>query len=169
MRSPSLDVQVECSEQLVIKGKTTMDFLKKYPIFKDLLKPFRLSQQKTCAAIVSALCQSAQASSFSIAGQLSSLSEVQFGSALNRFYLFLRNKLFDDWLLTEQMLVLLSNDKNRVLLCLDWTRLARQIFSSGGVGLCWDTFNSCCSIGLCEKESCTFAESLGGDIFISMC
>ena len=57
-----------------------MDFFRKYPIFRDLLKPFRRSQQKTCAAIVSALCQVSQASSFSIAGQLSCLSEVQLGS-----------------------------------------------------------------------------------------
>ncbi len=76
-----------------------MDFLKKYPIFADLLKPFRLSQRKTCAALVSSLCHASQASSFAIAGQLSSLSHVQFGSALNRLYRFLRNELFDDWLL----------------------------------------------------------------------
>jgi hypothetical protein len=38
----------------------------------------------------------AQASSFAIAGQLSCLTEVQFGSALTRLYRFLRNPRFDN-------------------------------------------------------------------------
>ena len=63
-----------------------MNPLTRYPVLASLLRPFRLSQQKTCAALVAALCQAAQVSSFAIAGQLSCLTDVQFGSALTRLY-----------------------------------------------------------------------------------
>src|SRR3712207_9576880 len=98
-----------------------MNPLRRYPVLSTLLRPFRLSQQKTCAALVAALCQAAQASSFAIAGQLSCLTDVQFGSALNRLYRFLRNRRFDDWLLAEQMLRLLGRRPGPLLLALDWT------------------------------------------------
>src|ERR1043166_9130378 len=98
-----------------------MNPLTRYPVLSSLLRPFRLSQQKSCAALVAALCQAAQASSFAIAGQLSALTEVQFGSALTRLYRFLRNPRFDDWLLTEQMLRLLGSRGGTLLLALDWT------------------------------------------------
>ena len=58
-----------------------MNPLGRYPVLSTLLRPFRRSQQKTCAAVVAALCQAAQASSFAIAAQLSSLTDVQLGSA----------------------------------------------------------------------------------------
>ena len=78
-----------------------MNPLERYPVLSTLLRPFRRSQQKTCAAIVTALCQAAQAGSFAVAGQLSCLTEVQLGSALTRLYRFLRNDRFDNRLLTE--------------------------------------------------------------------
>ena len=81
--------------------------LGRYPALSTLLRPFRRSQQKTCAAVAAALCQAAQASSFAIAGQLSCLTDVQFGSALTRLHRFLRNERFDDWLLTEQKTALI--------------------------------------------------------------
>jgi hypothetical protein len=74
-----------------------MNPLVRYPALSTLLRPFRRSQQKTCAALVAALCQAAQASSFAVAGQLSCLTDVQFGSALTRLYRFLRNERFDNW------------------------------------------------------------------------
>src|SRR4051812_17954221 len=98
-----------------------MNPLRRYPVLSSLLRPFRLSQQKTCAALVAALCQAAQASSFAIAGQLSCLTAVQLGSALTRLYRFLRNERFDNWLLTERMLHLLKQPKRSLLLALDWT------------------------------------------------
>ncbi len=98
-----------------------MNPLRRYPVLSTLLRPFRLSQQKTCAAVVAALCQAAQASSFAIAGQLSCLTDVQLGSALTRLYRFLRNARFDNWLLTEQLLRLMGRDQSRLLLALDWT------------------------------------------------
>jgi hypothetical protein len=71
--------------------------------------------------VLAALCQATQASSFAIAGQLSCLTDIQLGSALNRIYRFLRNPRFDNWLLTEQMLRLLGNRPGPLLLALDWT------------------------------------------------
>src|SRR5215207_2432392 len=100
----------------------------RYPVLSSVLKPFRRSQEKTCAALVAALCQAAQASSFAIAGQLSCLTDVGFGSALTRLYRFLRNERFDNWLLTGQMLRLLGTEQKHLLLALDWT--ARQDRSS---------------------------------------
>jgi hypothetical protein len=99
-----------------------MNPLRHYPIFSSLLRPFRRSQQKTCAAVVAALCQAAQASSFAIAGQLSCLTSVQLGSALTRLYRFLCNERFDNWLLTERMLGVLAQPDKSLLLALDWTK-----------------------------------------------
>lgn len=96
-----------------------MDCLKQDPILSTLLKPFRRSQQKTCAALIGASCHCAQASSFAIGGQLSCLTGVGFGSALNRLYRFLRNGRFDNWLLTEQMLRLLGKQQGPLLLAQD--------------------------------------------------
>ncbi len=64
---------------------------------------------------MAALSQSVQASSFAIAGQLSCLTEVQFGSALTRLYRFLRNERFDNWLLTEQMLAVRFSHTSRLI------------------------------------------------------
>src|ERR1044071_3720237 len=97
-----------------------MNPLRRYPVLSSLLRPFRRSQQKTCAALVAALCQAAQASSFAVAGPLACLTEVQFGSALTRFYRFLRTPRFDNWLLTEQLLRLLGRRPGTLLLALDW-------------------------------------------------
>src|SRR5215212_9054639 len=115
-----------------------MNPLTRYPVLASLLKPFRRSQQKTCAALIAALCQAAQASSFAIAGQLSCLTEVQFGSALNRLYRFLRNDRFDNWLLTEQMLRLMAQPSGRLLLALDWTAWQDR-FSVLTAAVCADT------------------------------
>jgi hypothetical protein len=38
-----------------------MNPLRRYPVLSSLLRPFRRSQQKTCAALVAALCQAATA------------------------------------------------------------------------------------------------------------
>mgnify|MGYP001344894344 CR=1 FL=1 len=85
-----------------------MNLIRKYPILVSLLSPFRKSQQKTVIAIVSAICEAAQANSFAIAAALSNQSEIQLGSALNRLYRFLRNERFDNWLLTERLLSLFA-------------------------------------------------------------
>ena len=93
-----------------------MNPLQRYPVLSSLLRPFRRSQQKTCAALVAALCQ---ASSFAITSQLSCLTDVQFGSAVTWLYRFPRNPRFDNWLLTEQLLRLTAPAGGRLLLTLD--------------------------------------------------
>ncbi|MFN2455656.1 MAG: transposase [Pyrinomonadaceae bacterium] len=98
-----------------------MNPLKQYPILATLLSQFRLSQQKTCAALIVSLCGCAQASSFAIAARLSNLTQVEFGSALTRLYRFLRNTRFDDWLLSEQLLSVCGGRERRIVLALDWT------------------------------------------------
>ena len=47
-----------------------MNPLRRYPVLSTLLRPFRRSQQKTCAALIVALCQAAQASSFAMITEL---------------------------------------------------------------------------------------------------
>lgn len=146
-----------------------MDLLRKYPVLGSLLKPFRRSQQKTCAAVVISLCQASQASSFAIAGELSCLSDVQFGSALNRLYRFLRNKLFDNWVLTEQLLAVLSGENKRVLLALDWTYWQDR-FSVLTASVCLGTRAIPIAVcGVCEAKFGTFAKPLGRDVFKTVC
>jgi hypothetical protein len=144
-----------------------MDCLLKYPILAFLLKPFRLSQQKTCASIVAALCQSAQASSFAIAGQLSCLTEVGFGSALNRVYRFLRNDRFDNWLLTKQLLILLERD-GTVLLALDWTKWQDK-FSVLTACVCVDKRSIPIAVSACIKQALARSQNLWEETFLRLC
>jgi len=97
-----------------------MNLESKYPILVKLLSPFRRSQQKTCLAIVAALLDAAQANSFAIAAQLAHHSGIGLPSAVNRFYRFLRNERFDNWLLTERLLSFFAH-RRMIILSLDWT------------------------------------------------
>lgn len=97
-----------------------MNFLQKYPFLQNLLSPFRRSQQKTAAQIIVALCEAGTANSFQIAGRISANQEIQLQSALNKFYRFLKNARFSDWLLTEQLFSLFA-ERKRIVLSLDWT------------------------------------------------
>jgi len=140
-----------------------MDSLKQYPILSSLLKPFRRSQQKTCASLVAALCQPAQASSFAIAGQLAALTEVQFGLALTRLYRFLRNERFDNWLLTERMLSLLKQPNKSLLLALDWTAWQDR-FSVLTASVCVGTRSVPVAVSACVKRNLARSpQPLGGD------
>jgi hypothetical protein len=144
-----------------------MDSLKLYPILSSLLKPFRLSQQKTCAAIVIALCQAVQASSFAIAGQLSCLTEVQFGSALTRLYRFLRNERFDNWLLTEQLLKLLAQPDKSLLLALDWTKWQDR-FSVLTASVCVGTRSVPVAVSACHKRHLARSQNLWEETFLRL-
>lgn len=97
-----------------------MNLEKQYPILVNLLSVFRRSQQKTCLAVVAALLEAAQANTFLIAARLSEQSGIGLPSAVNRFYRFLRNERFDNWLLTEQLFSFFA-DRKRIVLSLDWT------------------------------------------------
>ncbi len=144
-----------------------MNPLTRYPVLSSLLRPFRLSQQKTCAALVVALCQAAQASSFAIAGQLACLSEVQFGSALTRLYRFLRNERFDNWLLTEQMLRLLGKGRKQLLLALDWTKWQDR-FSVLSVSACVGTRSIPLAVSACRKPELARSQNLWEEAFLRL-
>lgn len=144
-----------------------MNPLRHYPILSSLLRPFRLSQQKTCAAVVAALCQCAQASSFAIAGQLSALTEVQLGSALTRLYRFLRNQRFDNWLLTERMLHLLAQPNKSLLLALDWTAWQDR-FSVLAASVCVDTRSIPVAVSARVKHQLARSQNLWEETFLRL-
>ncbi|HEY0079491.1 MAG TPA: hypothetical protein VGB73_12840 [Pyrinomonadaceae bacterium] len=144
-----------------------MNPLQHYPILASLLRPFRRSQQKTCAALVVALCQASQASSFAIAGQLSCLTAVQLGSALTRLYRFLRNERFDNWLLTEQLLRLLGGRKQQVLLALDWTAWQDR-FSVLTASVCTGTRSVPVAVSACHKRSLARSQNLWEEAFLRL-
>jgi hypothetical protein len=145
-----------------------MNPLRRYPVLASLLSPFRRSQQKTCAALVAALCQSAQASSFAIAGQLSCLTNVQFGSALTRLYRFLRNERFDNWLLTEQVLRLLGSRPGPLLLALDWTQWQDR-FSVLAASVCIGTRAVPVAASACVKANLARSQNLWEETFLRLC
>lgn len=145
-----------------------MNPLRRYPVLSSLLRPFRRSQQKTCAAVVAALCQAAQASSFAIAGQLSCLTDVQLGSALTRLYRFLRNRRFDDWLLTEQMLRLLGSRPGPLLLALDWT-CWHDRFSLLTASVCVGTRAVPVASAACTARNLSRSQNLFEETFLRLC
>jgi hypothetical protein len=144
-----------------------MNPLRRYPVLSSLLRPFRRSQQKTCAALVAALCQAAQASSFAIAGQLSALTEVQFGSALTRLYRFLRNERFDNWLLTEQLLRLLGREQQPLLLALDWT-CWQDRFSLLTASVCTGTRSIPVAVSACVSRNLSRSQNLYEETFLRL-
>ena len=144
-----------------------MNPLRRYPVLSSLLRPFRRSQQKTCAALVAALCQAQQASSFAIAGQLSCLTEVQLGSALTRLYRFLRNERFDNWLLTEQLLRLIGKDQKRLLLALDWTAWQDR-FSVLTASACVGTRSIPVASSACVKRNLARSQNLWEETFLRL-
>ena len=144
-----------------------MNPLRRYPVLSSLLSPFRRSQQKTCAALVAALCQAAQASSFAIAGQLACLTEVQFGSALTRLYRFLRNDRFDNWLLTEQLLRLLGTRPGPLLLALDWTAW-RERFSVLTASACVGARAIPVAVSACHRPHLARSQNLWEETFLRL-
>lgn len=108
-----------------------MNLEKQYPILVKLLNPFRRSQQKTCLAVVSAILEAAEANTFKIASLLAVQSEIQPGSPENRFYRFLLNERFDNWLLTQPLSVLFA-ERKRVVSASDRTRCQRTSFCACG-------------------------------------
>jgi hypothetical protein len=144
-----------------------MNPLTRYPVLSVLLRPFRRSQQKTCAALVAALCQAAQASSLAVAGQLACLTEVQFGSALTRLYRFLRNERFDNWLLTEQLLRLLGRRPGPLLLALDWTSWQDR-FSVLTAAVCVGTRSVPVAVSACHKPHLARSQNLWEETFLRL-
>lgn len=144
-----------------------MNLIRKYPILVSLLSPFRKSQQKTVIAIVSAICEAAQANSFAIAAALSNQSEIQLGSALNRLYRFLRNERFDNWLLTERLLSLFA-ERKRVFLCLDWTKWQDK-FSLLVASVCVEKRSLPIAVSAVIKSQLARSQNLWEETFLRLC
>lgn len=144
-----------------------MDLERKYPILVKLLRPFRRSQQKTCLAVVSAILEAAQANSFAIASELAQQSEIQLASAVNRFYRFLRNERFDDWLLTEQLLSFFSERKS-IVLCLDWTSWGER-FSVLTASVCVERRSIPVAVSAVKKRLLARSQNLWEETFLRLC
>ncbi len=141
-----------------------MNCLQRYPILATLLKPFRRSQQKTCADLVAAMCQASQASSFAVAGQLARLTEVHFGSALNRFYRFLRKRRSRQLAVdrADAAPAWSSGEKPAAGVGLD--QVARPVLCFDSIGLCRHTRDPGGCVGLRQKPVGTLAEPMGGNL-----
>lgn len=144
-----------------------MNLLKKYPILVDLLSPFRRSQQKTVISIIAALCEVAQANSLAIASALSGQSEIQLGSALTKFYRFLRNERFDNWLLTEQLINIFA-ERKKVVLCLDWTKWQDK-FSLLVASICVEKRSLPIAVSAVIKSKLAHLQNLWEETFMRLC
>lgn len=139
----------------------------KYPILTKLLTPFRRSQQKTCLAVVSAILEAAQANSFAIASELACQSGIGLGSAVNRFYRFLRNERFDDWLLTEQLFSFFS-ERKRIVLCLDWTSWGEK-FSLLVASVAVEKRSIPVAVSAVKKRLLARSQNLWEETFLKLC
>jgi hypothetical protein len=144
-----------------------MNLKLKYPILVKLLTPFRRSQQKTCLAVVSAILEAAQANSFAIASELAQQSEIQLASAVNRFYRFLRNERFDDWLLTEQLFSFFS-ERKRIVLCLDWTSWGEK-FSVLVASVAIERRSIPVAVSAVKKRLLARSQNLWEETFLRLC
>ena len=144
-----------------------MNLLKKYPILTNLLSPFRRSQQKTVISIIAAICEVAQANSLAIASALSGQSEIQLGSALTKFYRFLRNERFDNWLLTEQLIGLFA-ERKKVVLCLDWTKWQDK-FSLLVASICVEKRSLPIAVSAVVKSKLARSQNLWEETFMRLC
>ena len=99
--------------------------LRAYPFLRELLSPFRRSQQKTLAWVIAAIAEAGEAGSRRLAGALARRSHILLGSALNRYYRLLRNRRIEDRVLSRQMLSLLGSTRTLVI-PLDWTEWPKE-------------------------------------------
>lgn len=144
-----------------------MNLESKYPILVKLLSPFRKSQQKTCLAIVSAILEAAQANSFQIAAALAHQSGIGLGSAVNRFYRFLRNDRFDNWLLTERLFAFFAH-RRQIILCLDWTSWGER-FSVLTASVCVEKRSIPVAVSAVKKRLLTRSQNLWEETFLRLC
>jgi len=139
----------------------------KYPILVKLLRPFRRSQQKTCLFIVSAMLEAAQANTFQIASVLATQSGIGLPSAVNRFYRFLRNERFDNWLLTERLLAFFA-DRRQIVLCLDWTAWG-EAFSVLTASVCVERRSIPVAVSAVKKSLLARSQNLWEETFLRLC
>jgi len=144
-----------------------MNLEKQYPILVNLLSVFRRSQQKTCLAIVAALLEAAQANTFGIAAKLSMHSGVGLPSAVNRFYRFLRNERFDNWLLSERLFSFFAHRK-RIVLSLDWTAWGEQ-FSVLTASVAVEKRAIPLAVSSVKKRELARSQNLWEETFLRLC
>lgn len=93
-----------------------------YPFLDHLLSPLSRRHNKTLALVISAIIQTGQARSFSIAMTLAKALRIRVDSAVNRFYRLLRNPRVDDIGLATTWLSFLARPRQgHLLLSIDWT------------------------------------------------
>lgn len=144
-----------------------MNLEKQYPILVKLLSPFRRSQQKTCLAVVAALLEAAEANTFGIAARLSAQSGIGLASAVNRFYRFLRNDRFDNWLLSERLFAFFS-DRRRIVLCLDWTSWGER-FSVLTASVAVEKRSIPVAVSAAKKRTLARSQNLWEETFLRLC
>lgn len=144
-----------------------MNLETKYPILVKLLRPFRRSQQTTCLAIVSAMLEAAQANTFQIASALATQSGIGLPSAVNRFYRFLRNERFDNWLLTERLFAFFA-DRRHLILCLDWTAWGER-FSVLTASVCVEKRSVPVAVSAVKKSLLARSQNLWEETFLRLC
>lgn len=144
-----------------------MNLESKYPILVKLLSPFRRSQQKTCLAIVAALLDAAQANSFAIAAKLASQSGITLPSAVNRFYRFLRNERFDNWLLTERLFSFFAH-RRTIVLSLDWTSWGER-FSVLTASVAIEKRSVPVAVSAVRKRLLARSQNLWEETFLRLC
>jgi hypothetical protein len=144
-----------------------MNLESKYPILVKLLSPFRKSQQKTCLAIVAAILEAAQTNTFQIASHLAIQSGIGLPSAVNRFYRFLRNELFDNWLLTERLFSFFAM-RRQIILCLDWTAWGER-FSVLTASVCLEKRSIPVAVSAVKKRLLARSQNLWEETFLRLC
>lgn len=144
-----------------------MNLNSKYPILVKLLSVFRRSQQKTCLAIISAILEAATANSFAIAAELAAQSGVSFPSAVNRFYRFLRNERFDNWLLTERLFSFFAH-RRQIVLCLDWTSWGER-FSVLAASVAVEKRSIPVAVSAVKKSLLARSQNLWEETFLRLC
>lgn len=144
-----------------------MNLEKQYPILVKLLNPFRRSQQKTCLAVVSAILEAAEANTFQIAAELAGQSGIGLPSAVNRFYRFLRNERFDNWLLTERLLSFFA-ERKQIILCLDWTAWGER-FSVLTASVCIEKRSIPVAVSAVKKRLLARSQNLWEETFLRLC
>lgn len=144
-----------------------MNLEKQYPILVKLLSPFRRSQQKTCLAVLAALLEAAEANTFQIAARLANQSGIGLPSAINRFYRFLRNERFDNWLLTERLLSFFA-PRRTIILALDWTAWGEK-FSVLTASVALEKRSLPVAVSAVKKRLLTRSQNLSEETFLRLC
>jgi hypothetical protein len=144
-----------------------MNLEKQYPILVQLLSPFRRSQQKTCLSIIAAILAASQANSLAIAASLARQSGVGLPSALNRFYRFLRNERFDNWLLSEKLFAVFAQ-RRQIVLSLDWTAWGER-FSVLTASVAVEKRSIPVAVSAVKKRLLARSQNLWEETFLRLC